>query len=316
MPWAYAVPLGVGLIAAVAVAVILIEVVPAVLDERSRARAERERRRRAARLVASARAVTPPHVMREGARASGVEVPEGGWKYAVRRRSARTRSAGGAGTGSDGDDEGDRYRLRPLAHESHHILGDASSVAASDYELGARGADSSDDDDVPLAKLSPTRGTFAVPDEGETPARSRASSGAGSAPGTAPFFSPPLSTSSRFEGSTTAAEAPTELRKKDAEEDPFTDDAAATSSTLFATSSSSSHESSPALSSASFFAPVSAPSHDSPASTGGWVLQSPTPSTTSLGTDDEGWARLSDEDDEWSKVRKPAGLGLAGMATH
>ncbi|GAA6052463.1 hypothetical protein JCM3770_001125 [Rhodotorula araucariae] len=244
MPWAYAVPLGVGIVAVAAVAVILIEIVPAVLEERSRA---------------------------------------------------------------------DRYHLRPISHESHHVLGDTSSVAASDHELGAR--DDSGDDNVPLSQLSPPRGTFTVGGDAETPPRSRALSDAGSDPGTAPFFSPPLSTSSRIEGD--MAEASTGLRKEGDLADPFTDDAA---STLFASFPSSSHDPSPALSPTSSFAPFSASQatlkHGSPDSTGGCVLESQTPSTASSGTD-EGWTRLSETEEGWSEVRtSAAGLGLAGMATH
>jgi len=101
MPWAYAVPLGVGLIAVAAVAVILIEVVPAVLEERSR---ERHRRRRLARPVRH-RADTPPpayhDTVDESARTSGVELPEGGWKYEVRRRKRSTAMTSTAARSED-----------------------------------------------------------------------------------------------------------------------------------------------------------------------------------------------------------------------
>lgn len=121
-----------------------------------------------------------------------------------------------------------------------------------------------------------------------------------------------------------------------AEESPFAD---LTSSTApLPTTSSPLDTASPALSCASFapispstasptaLAPAAAPSKPNwPASADDWVLPSPAPSApaslsgdaAAASTDDEdGWSRLSDEEDEWREVRVRAseagGLRLEG----
>ncbi|TNY18709.1 hypothetical protein DMC30DRAFT_40567 [Rhodotorula diobovata] len=321
MPWAYAVPLGVGLVAVAAVAVILIEVVPAVLEERRSARSRRRDRgpRRLAKPVRH-RAETPPPAydgvdMQEGARTSGVEIPEGGWRYEVRRRKGAAAAARKSG---DTDDE--RYRLEPLPHaEPQHVLGE-SSVAESDFALSTH---DDSDDEVPLSKLTASH----VAPEVSTPARSHSRAASDSAPpsepGTLPFVSPPLSTSSQLEEPEnvviTSTPPPATVEAK---EDPFADAAGPVQPQPLPDISSPLETSSPALSLASSFAPISPDSaahaplplkHDSPASVGGWVLPSPAPSLAATLSDDDGWSRLSDEEDEWREVGGPATEAGGGL---
>ncbi|GAA5934460.1 hypothetical protein JCM3775_000363 [Rhodotorula graminis] len=321
MPWAYAVPLGLGLVAVAAVAVILIEVVPAVLEERAR---ERHRRRRLARPVRH-RVETPPPAYRDvagedSARTSGVEVEDGGWKYEVRRRkgTATTRAAGH----SDAAEQG-RYRLEPLYHEPQHVLGDSTTAAESDFALGTH--DDTDDE---------------APVESDRKAPSRASSSSSSEPGTAPLVSPTLSTSSRLDTDVrnVTSSAPPAITPPPVEENPFAD--LASSTAPLPLTSSPLDTASPALSCSSFrpispiptspvaLAPVAATSKSaSPASADEWVLPSPAPSAPAsvsgdaaadTDVDDDGWSRLSDEEDEWREARAPTGetggLRLEGMA--
>ncbi|GAA5909908.1 hypothetical protein JCM8208_000986 [Rhodotorula glutinis] len=322
MPWAYAVPLGVGLVAVAAVAVILIEVVPAVLEERAR---ERHKRRRLARPVRH-RVETPPptyhDTVEESARTSGVEVPEGGWKYEVRRRkgAAATRAAG-----RSDDAEQSRYRLEPLHHEPQHVLGD-STAAESDFALGTH--DDSDDE------TSAPRRENAVEPAPEL--HSRTASDSLSEPSTASFVSPPLSTSSRLDAGADLAttSTPLPMAPPPVEENPFAD----LVSSAAPPTSSPLDTASPALSCASFapISPTSAPTTtlipaappskpDSPASADEWVLPSPAPSAPASlsgdaapsAVDDDGWSRLSDEEDDWREARAPpgetGGLRLRGM---
>ncbi|GAA5847832.1 hypothetical protein JCM9279_006656 [Rhodotorula babjevae] len=326
MPWAYAVPLGVGLVAVAAVAVILVEVIPAVLEERSR---ERHRRRRLARPVRH-RVETPPPAYRstveETARTSGVEVPEGGWKYEVRRRK-RTTATGSAARSEDA--EQNRYRLDPLVHEPQHVLGGDSTAAESDFALGNH---DDSNDDVPTVLC----GSAAASPPGS---RSRTASTSPSEPSTAPFLSPPLSASSRLgagaELATTSSTPP--VGPPTVEANPFAD--LVSSTAPLPSSSSPLDTASPALSCASFApispipvsppvlapaAPVSKPA--SPASADEWVLPSPAPSAPAslsgagkaCSDDEDGWSRLSDEEDEWAEVRaragEPGALRLEGMA--
>lgn len=344
MPWAYAVPLDVGLVAVAAVAVILIEVVPAVLEERRSARSRRRDRgpRRLAKPVRH-RAETPPPAydgvdMQEGARTSGVEIPEGGWRYEVRRRKGAAAAARKSGDTDEVRlsflepahlDQRDtysrivaqeRYRLEPLPHaEPQHVLGE-SSVTESDFALSTH---DDSDDEVPLSKLTASH----VAPEVSTPARSHSRAASDSAPpsepGTLPFVSPPLSTSSQLEEPEnvviTSTPPPATVEAK---EDPFADAAGPVQPQPLPDISSPLETSSPALSLASSFAPISPDSaahaplplkHDSPASVGGWVLPSPAPSLAATLSDDDGWSRLSDEEDECREVRGPATEGGGGL---
>ncbi|GAA6001808.1 uncharacterized protein JCM10292_005919 [Rhodotorula paludigena] len=337
MPWIYAVPVGLGIVAAAAVAVILLEVVPAVLDDLDRERTNRRRRRE----------LIPVAPVAAQASSSSAQVHEGGFSYAVRKRRAR-RHIMDQTARFDGDDERvrsslpllrtrpaqqanafveqDRYQLYPVSQESHHVLGESSSVVPSDFELGGDASD----DDVPLARLSPTRKTFSIVDGDETPKVGEQTRSAGSSTesspstaGTEPLIPAPSSPGPVSASSKTNSLEPTGVQV-DAQ-DPFSD-ATASSSTLFASSSPDSSPSPPQNESRDVI-PSVASSSLANESIGGWILQSPTLSSTSsvrsagasstLSEDEDGWAKLSDVEDEWSKVRSPRGQATGrGLAMY
>ncbi|GJN88170.1 hypothetical protein Rhopal_001135-T1 [Rhodotorula paludigena] len=321
MPWIYAVPIGVGIVAAAAVAVILLEVVPAVLDDLDRERTNRRRRRE----------LVPVAPVAAQASSSSAQVHEGGLGYAVRKRRARQHIVDQTDR-FDGDDERvcsslpvlrtrpaqqanafveqDRYQLHPVSQESHHVLGDTSSVVPSDFELGGDASD----DDVPLARLSPTRKTFSVVDGDETPKLGEQTRSSGSSTESSPSTTgtEPLIPAPSSPGPVSASGKPSSAARAGLQldaHDPFSD-AAASSSTLFASSSPDSSSSLPQIESRDVTPSVASPSLANE-TIGGWVLQSPTLSSTSsvrsagasstLSEDEDGWAKLSDVEDEWSK---------------
>lgn len=80
MPWAYALPIALGVVTVVAVTVILVEVVPAFLDDLERDRREQERRR-----IARQRQMVPAHAVSQGV-GTAVEVQQGTHGQEVRQR--------------------------------------------------------------------------------------------------------------------------------------------------------------------------------------------------------------------------------------
>ncbi|GAA6033293.1 hypothetical protein JCM8097_006673 [Rhodosporidiobolus ruineniae] len=135
----YALPIALGVVAALAVGLVLVEVVPKILDDLER---ERERRRRLLVPVRAAQATEENQ-----ARASGVEMrslePQERWNFEVRKRSA-----GGKRSRNNSTQDEDRHlsptfgsssstaRTRSLLDgdndESQHVLGDIRSTDVED----------------------------------------------------------------------------------------------------------------------------------------------------------------------------------------
>lgn len=80
MPWAYALPIALGVVTVVAVTVILVEVVPAFLEDLERERRDRDRRR-----IAGQRRMVQVQAVPQGA-GTGVEVQQGTHGSEVRQR--------------------------------------------------------------------------------------------------------------------------------------------------------------------------------------------------------------------------------------
>ncbi|BGP29747.1 hypothetical protein JCM10296v2_001492 [Rhodotorula toruloides] len=274
MPWAYALPIALGVITVVAVTVILVEVVPALLEDSERERRDRDRRR-----IVGQRRMVQVQAMPQGA-GTGVEVEQGAGGYDIRQRKGASSQVHSPGVQA----EQGRYEIRSPTRESpQHVLG------ASEFE---------NDDDVPLAQL-PGRTTSAaaasaLPEEGRavemTAERAVAASLSASQAATAATnpSAPPATADDIF----FVPDDPTDS------DDPFTD---AHASPLLTSKS-------PTL------APSSPTSDTAPlpdlltAEEAGWVIPSTSPSMAG-GSDKDGWSRLSDEDEFESVAESASGSG-------
>lgn len=80
MPWAYALPIALGVVTVVAVTVILVEVVPALLEDLERERRDRDRRR-----ITGQRRMVEVQAVPQGS-GTGVEAQQGSYGCEVRQR--------------------------------------------------------------------------------------------------------------------------------------------------------------------------------------------------------------------------------------
>ncbi|GEM09007.1 hypothetical protein Rt10032_c07g3024 [Rhodotorula toruloides] len=257
MPWAYALPIALGVVTVVAVTVILVEVVPAFLEDLERDRRDRERRRIAGqRRMASVQAV-----------------PQG---------------AGTAAEMQQGTHGYKRYEIHlPTRDSPQHVLG------ASEFE---------NDNEVPLAQM-PGRATPAAATSELTGAKQTPEDSSEAAAEVSTSASGPIPTATDAPAPSVAANeflfVPNESTDSD---DPFTDAQAsslATSSSSLPLSKSATLEpSSPTSDTAPLPDLLTSESDDA-----GWVIPSTSPSLAGgSGSDEDGWSRLSDEEDDFTSV--------------
>ncbi|KAJ8296202.1 hypothetical protein OF846_000600 [Rhodotorula toruloides] len=277
MPWAYALPIALGVVTVVAVTVILVEVVPAFLDDLERERRDRDRRR-----IAGQRRMVEVQAVPQGA-GTGIEAQQGLHGYEVRQR----KGAPSQSHSPNAQAEQGRYEIRsPTRDSPQHVLG------ASEFE---------NDDDVPLAQLSgrttPAIDASALPEGGrmvETVdnAGVKASISA----------TQPASTATDAPELLTAVEetlfVPNASNDSD---DPFTD--AHASPLLTSSKSPTLAPSSPTCDTAPLPDLLSAEE-------AGWVIPSTSPSIAG-GSDEDGWSRLSDEDEFESVAESASGSGAS-----